>query len=382
MFKVLGHAQDLKSGAKIIYCQTTPSKYLEIIGDDFRNFEMQRKKEKHKGYIRLKKDIEDGALLPSITLAVKQESVKPILDKLNADIKDDDLALELSSNTIEVDILDGLQRTYILDDLKQDKFLFKEGQTLLLEFWLDEDLQNVVYRMIVLNSGQKKMSMRHQIDLLFSTTKKTIEDRLPGIQLFTEKDTITRKNSKQYSLHTIAGAYYSFLRGSPVKDLDYIINDRIDDEILDNSSEKIKDDFNSFIEILQLFIKIDELSWKIYHTADEQSKDKRKYYNWLGSENVLLSFFAAVGLMLQNNKKDAVLNSLNKIKTDLKNLDQQDKITDYFSINEYFDLVEKINSKTVNVGNEQRKYIFVMFKDYFKNEGQLPFESSWRMSAL
>ena len=44
MFKILGYAQDIKSGAHVIYCQTTPINYLEIIGDKFEDFELQRKK--------------------------------------------------------------------------------------------------------------------------------------------------------------------------------------------------------------------------------------------------------------------------------------------------------------------------------------------------
>lgn len=48
MFEVLGTARDLKSGANIVYCQTTPEKYLEIIGNGFQDFELQRKKENHK----------------------------------------------------------------------------------------------------------------------------------------------------------------------------------------------------------------------------------------------------------------------------------------------------------------------------------------------
>ena len=69
MFKVIGKARDLKSNTDVVYCQVSPEKYLKIVGDDFQNFELQRKKENHKGYGRLKQDIIEGALLPSITLS-------------------------------------------------------------------------------------------------------------------------------------------------------------------------------------------------------------------------------------------------------------------------------------------------------------------------
>lgn len=55
MFKILGKAKDLKSNTDVVYCQVSPEKYLKIVGDDFQDFELQRKKENHKGYDRLKK---------------------------------------------------------------------------------------------------------------------------------------------------------------------------------------------------------------------------------------------------------------------------------------------------------------------------------------
>lgn len=83
MFKVIGKAKDLKSKTDIVYCQVSPDKYLKIIGDNFEDFELQRKKENHKGYGRLKQDIKEGALLPSITLAVKHELVPSIVENID-----------------------------------------------------------------------------------------------------------------------------------------------------------------------------------------------------------------------------------------------------------------------------------------------------------
>ena len=139
MFKILGKAKDLKSNTDVVYCQVSPEKYLKIVGDDFQDFELQRKKENHKGYDRLKKDIEDGALLPSITLAVKHDLVKNIVKDIDDTQK---LERSLSAEGSVVDILDGLQRTYILKELSENSHEFKDGQTLLLEYWLESDLKN------------------------------------------------------------------------------------------------------------------------------------------------------------------------------------------------------------------------------------------------
>lgn len=376
MFKILGYAQDIKSGAHVIYCQTTPINYLEIIGDKFEDFELQRKKEVHKGYTRLKNDIIEGALLPSITLAVKHESVENILGKLE---EPEELRNLLSSTNGIVDILDGLQRTFILKEIKDSKTSFKDGQTLLLEYWLEPDIKNIVYRMIVLNSGQKAMSMRHQIDLLFATTKKTIENKVEGIELYTERDNKRRVSPNRYPLNHIAAAYYAFLKASPEQDSENIVNDQIkNNEIFESTKEKINEDFDNFIEILNKFKIIDDLSWKIYEKLDNSEEGT----TWFGSDNVILSFFAAAGVFIKKDKKDKVMNSLDIIISQLHENIERKKYFDYFSIKDYQEIAKGINSRKYNIGSARRKYIFTMFKEFFRSEGEFDFDSCWESAAI
>lgn len=375
MFEVLGTAQDLKSGANIVYCQTTPEKYLEIIGNDFQDFELQRKKENHKAYVRLQQDIKDGALLPSITLAVKHDYVSEIIE-----ILEDKEALKnkLSQTNGLVDILDGLQRTYILKELQEQGIVFKDGQSLLLEYWLEPDLRNIVYRMIVLNSGQKAMSMRHQIDLLFATTRKTIEEQVSDIELFTERDNKKRTSSSKYPLNNIAAAYNAFLKSTPEQDGENIVNDNIKNtEIFESSKEQINSDFDKFIKIFKEFKEIDELAWGLYQKLS--IPEITDGHLWLGSENVLLGFFAAAGILNSHNMDDKLYKSLEKIKSDLKRTGND---FDYFSIIKYQEIAKNINAKKVNIGSARRKYIFLMFKEYFRSEGDFDFSACWDMAVI
>ena len=376
MFKILGRAKDLKSGANVVYCQTTPEKYLKIVGQGFKDFELQRKKESHKAYSRLKKDIIEGALLPSITLAVKHNLVKDILSNLDNENK---LTEILSSEAGIVDILDGLQRTHILKEIEEQESTFKEGQTLLLEYWLEENLSNIVYRMIVLNSGQKAMSMRHQIDLLFSTTKETIEEKIPGIELYTERDEKRRTSYNKYPLNIIASSYFSFLKMTPEQDSENIVNDQLkNNEIFESTKERIDENFDNFIQILQKFTAIDSLAWNIYR--DEPDVDDGS--TWLGSSNVIVSFFAAAGLLCKNNLKGNVIMAMDHIIQELNELTEQGAPYDYFSIERYNNIIKHINVNKVNVGIARRKYIFLMFKEYLKSKGDLNFSACWDMAAI
>ena len=75
-FNILGKTQDHRTKTHVIYCKCSINDYLNIIGGDFEHFSIQRKRENHKAYRRLKEDLKNGALLPSITLALKHSQGK------------------------------------------------------------------------------------------------------------------------------------------------------------------------------------------------------------------------------------------------------------------------------------------------------------------
>jgi len=99
--------------------------------------------------------------------------------------------------------------------LEKEGFIFITDQTLLLEFWLEDRLPHLIYRIIVLNAGQKPMSMRHQIELLCATFKKRIEERIENLELYVERDETRRRTSRKYALDRVAVAFQAFLTLTP-----------------------------------------------------------------------------------------------------------------------------------------------------------------------
>lgn len=215
--RVLGLARDLRTNTPVVYAQLPIEDYLEVVGDEFENFTIQRRRENHKAYQRLKVDIAGGALLPSITLAVKPDKVStiiPLFEEAEADRSlYEKLATALSTHG-QVDILDGLQRTYIITDLKKEGVDFVKGQNIHVEFWLEADIDKLIYRIIILNAGQKPMSIRHQIELLFMSLKTSIEKQIPDLDIYTERDNSRRTKAKKFALAAIVSAYQAFITGS------------------------------------------------------------------------------------------------------------------------------------------------------------------------
>ncbi len=343
--------------------------YLNIIGDDFGDFFIQRKRENHKAYKRLKNDILAGTVLPSITLAVKPDYV----DQLIPHVENNNFeALKNELNKVGiVNILDGLQRTYILNDIKNSDKEFKSGQKLTLEFWLEKDIKHLIYRIIVLNSGQKPMSMRHQVELLFLTLKEKLEKSIDGLEIYAERDTERRNKARKFPLERLVTAYQSFLSKSPeIKRDNIVANKLIDNDILDSNEDELGDSFILFERYLKMYTDLDFEAHRIYSNGRS---------NWLADENVINSFFSALSDFGRGNGRTERINvSLDSLLTTLKRAEKGD---DPLGLEVFNELKGGLNPKTDNIGYATRKLLHSGFKEFFREEGELSLEDCWLMEA-
>lgn len=59
-FCILGYTKDQRTDTEVVYAQIGISEYLELVGEDFDRFEIQRKRQDPKKYTRLKEDTKKG----------------------------------------------------------------------------------------------------------------------------------------------------------------------------------------------------------------------------------------------------------------------------------------------------------------------------------
>jgi hypothetical protein len=373
--EIIGYTTDFRTNTNILYAQIKINEYLDLVGKDFDRFEIQRKKEKHKGYNRLKNDIEKGTLIPTITLAIEPSSVNNfttlLQEKNSAKIVE-----ELITITDKIYILDGLQRTYIINELKSNGVVFNEEQKLLLEIWFEGDIKHLIYRLIVLNSGQKPMSMRHQIELLFITMRETIIKNVQGLKVLEEKEEENRTNSKQFPFERLVTAYKSFLTKSPEADKDNIVAERMKEaDMLESDEQFLSDPFIKFSEYLNIYCLLDEEAYRIYNGTP-----MNKYRNWFADSNVIQAFFAAISKYSSNEKREQnALTSINKLINELK---EKQKGEDPLNIKELNEILTNSSvSKKYNVGFATRKLLSSGFTEYFTNEGEQPLKECWLISS-
>lgn len=393
---ILGTARDLRTNTPVVYCQASIEDYLTLIGDDFGSFTIQRRRETHKPYKRLKDDIRLGALLPSITLSVKPEVVQSVIPLIEADHVD---LSKFLSRPGQADILDGLQRTYIMSDLQSEGHIFPAEQRLLVEFWVEHDIQKLIYRIIVLNAGQKQMSIRHQIELLFMSLKTSVESSIDGLQIYTERDTSRRRRSRKFPLNFVVSAYQAFIIGSSELQKENLVAAKMQlDTTLDASEEEISAQYNSFIRYLDFYAKLDDQVFRVYSSAVDQAlqdpidpqemsmagKSSRNIH-WLATENVMISFFAAVS---QYTKSDSSENQERKLArlngafaSILGRLGDAENGDDPLDLDVFDKLRQGTNPRRVNVGTATRRLLVNGFKEYFRDGGEIPLSEAWQLAT-
>lgn len=365
--EVLGEARDVRTGTRVIYAKSDVKTYIDLVGPDFDEFIIQRRRVKHKAYARMREDIVAGALLPTISLAVKGD----FIPELEAVKNSSEETARILSRPNQVNILDGLQRTHTLFDLLKDGVELKPDQTILLEFWLEGDVRNLIYRIIVLNAGQKPMSMRHQMELLFFSTKETLERSIPGLEVYSERDETRRTRAKKYSLDRLSLAYYAYVTKSPEVDKENIVAQQLQqDEILSEGEGKFGEKFDRFVSLLRGLAAIDEGVFRLY--PDDG-------LSWVGSENFLLSFFAAAASFdARPDGSERVDLAIDKLVNAVRDGQVDD---DPMAFATYKDVVQGFNTRKVNVGFATRKLLLNAFKEFFRAEGEISFKDLWLQEA-
>ena len=392
---ILGTAVDVRTGTPVVYSQMSIPEYLAIVGKKFEDFHLQRRREKHKAYGRLSADISEGALLPAITLAVKPEIVDSILSEYEAYKADPSAAGALAAalNTPgTVDILDGLQRTYIMSDLASSGAKFKEGQRMLVEFWLERDLHNLIYRIIVLNAGQKPMSIKHQLELLFASLQESILRQLPGVEIYLERDNAKRSKAKKFAFHVIVSAYQAMITGSSELQKDNIVaNELMESSALEMGEASLSEQFDRFVDTLKQYVRFDEDAYRVYSavadvgdglesgTSKSEQASPASLANWFATDNVMISFFAALAQFgIDDLRKTRMAEALARLSTTLS---EAAPGSDPLGLGVFNMLRAGFIPRRVNVGVATRRLLTNGFKEYFREAGQVSLTECWKLAA-
>lgn len=244
---------------------------LDNIVELIDKLDIQRKFQNESFYKRLEIDYQAGCITPAITIAF----VKPVNFENVPTIQD--FLKEITQEIPTGFVLDGIQRLNILKKVAE-----KQGNTLnknnymYLNVIICPSRDNLLYRMVTLNNGQKPMTARHQIEIL---AESIYDFTKYSFLVFTEKESISR-SEKGYKKADILNAYISFLSNSINLDNKKIIEDKLDEllarKIIESRNTNESVDFNKILLLIDRMTNSNEL------------------YDWLKNGNNMIGF--CVGL--------------------------------------------------------------------------------------
>ncbi|MFT8347323.1 hypothetical protein [Clostridium saccharoperbutylacetonicum] len=321
--------------------------YLKMIDLDGNIY--QRSLQSLSFYQKLIQDLLNDTTMPPISVVYPDESI------------DFEKGLDKRKQFI---ILDGLQRTNCIIQCKRlieegkSKGVFKtveefENKYIYIEIWEKLELRNILYKMVVLNTGQKKMDYDHQLDILSSSIKTTLDEMDINYYCSKEKDDF-KGNNEVFSLSLITSGLVSFINKSPIRNKK-------------NAAEFLFNNFNLDIEAGDT-----ETTLKLIN-----SEDTYKYMEWVlikfnkmldekyGIENPLkrydvfmVSLFASLGFCYDRKpellkKKIVILEKLFEMSEDPLKMKQFEAIYKTFK---------------TGIGDKRRKFTFGSLRRYFMDD--------------
>jgi hypothetical protein len=165
---------------------------------------------------RMFKDFKMGAVFPPVVIGVLI-SEDEFSNIKSSDIKDIQIEFSKLLTGYEFDnisIIDGVQRSNVY----KSNLHGNENREIRVEYWITTNITSLLYRMLVLNTGQVPWNVRRQVEVVYKPLLTSIETRLINkypefngkIKFFDVNSNGKRTNSGEYHKNQIVELFLSY----------------------------------------------------------------------------------------------------------------------------------------------------------------------------
>lgn len=252
--------------------------YLTLVEQAYENrggIDFQREKLRTTSAIRIRRrmvaDIVQGAVLPPVVVgavlphetfskvgSLTAKEVVPMVRKQEAD---------------RISIIDGMQRTTALREaITSEADVGKRPMR--VEFWISESTNSLIYRMLVLNTGQVPWNLRSQVEVVFRSLILEVEDAVSGLEVLQQADGRRRSKGGQFQANELIELFLVF--GARKEKID--IRERLADEFtkLDFMEAASDKDFAAhFCVALEVLVRLDTLFDRFKKPRGDKDRDLR-----------------------------------------------------------------------------------------------------------
>lgn len=385
--RVFDLKEDKKVRAKCLLTDITIWDYIELIENNLENLPLQRGKvisRKSEVYDRLKEDLKNGTIIPPISLIANKEFSESIRNVNDTKKIEDIINDKINKNSLS--ILDGLQRTYCIlnaiDDLKDKPGELEAFKNLRIraELWYSIQTNALLYKVLVLNTGQFKMSMRHQLEILYVPIKEKMleiakKNNIENLKFSTYRNNFPSNEVYQYKFSDILEGLTAFSACNPIVDKTNIVVAELEKlQFIKEHSDtaKLASD-EELEEFSNLLFALDKKLWEKYEErlSQEDPEGNKKPVEWtsrndfMHSAPFLSGFFASFGKFRKEDKASYET----KKKELLTVFDKEDE--DPLKLMILSEILEKEKAVSKKFGTTVREFFFRAFNEFFRGETNL-----------
>lgn len=262
--KILDVLRDKRSECFSVMTSMTLSEYKEIASCSFEkggNIDGQRdviRKSAVASKIRkrMHDDFISGAVFPPVVLGLLVDT-----DMFSESTYDEDVAKVISSTKKDnISIIDGMQRSNVYFT----NFERCKDQVIRVEFWIAQKSIRLLYRMLVLNTGQVPWNTRRQVEVVFKNIATSITELIlhahpewkDKITLMGVDDKQRRTQAGKYQQSTVIEMYMGFnTRNSKVDVSEELANEFQRFDMMEAIDKE--ENFRLFVRVLQCLISLD-----------------------------------------------------------------------------------------------------------------------------
>lgn len=377
MFEVFSVDYDSRLSAFCVNCRCTYQTFLQITEGAELNLAIQRNIiGGTKTYRTLRADLKRGCILPPIVLALdKQILTQKTIDRgsvTQSELSSLEKKLSESIDQCEVYIIDGLQRTNAMRtaakelEAEEDELNEYLERKIRLEIWVGISFGAIAYRMLLLNAGQKPMSIKHQVEILSFKLRDDLAS-INGIDIFTSKEKRRRRQPGQFHLSVLAQSFQAWIQRQPNIDM----TNTVMEELLAESAIETLGAALSTRESDDAFK--DLIRWIV----DTDHKLGVDYLDFFGNDTVMLGLSAAVGEF--GADEEIRHDMMTALETLTKRLDSEGPSA--IGIELFNKLRRGIDTKRFNVGTATRDMVSKAFEQFFYSAGRKTMDRCWQLAS-
>lgn len=330
---------------------------------------------------RMVADIKLGAVLPPVVIGIVLK--EDLFGKLPLeDMSPAKFVPQESLTTLS--IIDGMQRTAaILEAAAEDESVL--SRNLRVEFWFATSVRAMIYRMLVLNTGQVPWTISRQLSVVFAPLLDEIRRNVPELEKVPSPDSPGRRvGAAQYSTDAIIEMYLAFsLRKTSIDTREAVSDEfsRLDfvENLADNAFQ------GQFYGALALLAKLDK-AFALYDPGASERRYSRGRQIF-DAQPARIGFIVAVGTAIlgrpgSTRSSEARAEGLGSITASAMALVQrleglsEEELADFLRL----DVLEEVLDRRVGqVGRYERAVFAEAFKVLVEENFQVDnMEQCWR----